>query len=88
MTTIRMNETIETVQAWFAAFFAGHAMATPVDATRMELKRLYREVFQHPLGPVKSAAHLLPEALSETARNFLEFMAHPGPKGLCTPGAG
>ena len=57
-------------------------------ATRMELKRLYREVFQHPLGPVKSAAHLLPEALSETARNFLEFMAHPGPKGLCTPGAG
>jgi hypothetical protein len=36
-----MNETIEAVQAWFAAFFAGHAAPTPADATRLELKRFH-----------------------------------------------
>jgi UDP-N-acetylglucosamine acyltransferase len=57
-------------------------------AARLELKRLYREVFHHPLGPVKAAVALLPEITSETGRCFLEFMAAAGPKGLCTPGAG
>ena len=55
---------------------------------RQELKRLYREVFSHPQGPVKSAALLLNDTISESGRRFLEFIATPGPKGLCTPGSG
>lgn len=55
---------------------------------RQELKRLYREVFSHPQGPVKSAVALLNDATSESGRRFLEFVAAPGPKGLSTPGSG
>jgi len=57
-------------------------------AARQELKRLYREVFSHPSGPVKSAILLLEETTSESGRRFLEFLAAPGAKGLSTPGAG
>ena len=57
-------------------------------AARLELKRLYREVFHHPLGPVKSAAALLTGITSPSGHHFLEFIAHPGRKGLSTPGAG
>ena len=56
-------------------------------AARQELKRLYREVFSHPFGPVKSAALLLPETTSASGRRFLEFVASPGSKGLSTPGS-
>lgn len=55
-------------------------------AARQELKRLYREVFSHALGPVKSATLLLPGTTSESGRLFLEFLASPGTKGLSTPG--
>jgi len=58
------------------------------NAARLELKRLYREVFHHALGPVKAATALLPETASETGRRFLAFIAVTGSKGLCTPGAG
>jgi UDP-N-acetylglucosamine acyltransferase len=54
---------------------------------RQELKRLYRDVFRHELGAVKAAARLLTTTASESGRRFLEFMAAPGPKGLCTPGS-
>lgn len=57
-------------------------------AARLELKRLYREIFNHPLGPAKSAAALLAETTSPSGRLFLEFMATPGSKGISTPGAG
>lgn len=57
-------------------------------ATRLELKRLYREVFSHALGPVKGAAALLTGITSGSGRQFLEFIAQPGQKGVCTPGAG
>ena len=57
-------------------------------AARQELKRLYREVFAHPLGPVKSAVLLLADTTSASGRCFLEFIANPGSKGLSTPGAG
>ena len=56
--------------------------------SRLEMKRLYREVFGHALGPVKSAEALLSETSSETGRRFLEFIAATGPKGISTPGAG
>ena len=56
-------------------------------AARLELKRLYREVFGHPLGPVKSASLLLTETNSASGRRFLEFLANPGPKGTSTPAA-
>lgn len=55
---------------------------------RLELKRLYRQVFQHPLGPVKAATALLPETQSTSGRTFLSFIAATGSKGLATPGAG
>lgn len=55
---------------------------------RLELKRLYRLLFQHPLGPVKAAALLRVDAISETAITLLEFIAATGSKGLATPGQG
>lgn len=58
------------------------------NAARLELKRLYRAVYQHPLGPLKAAASLLEETDSATGREFLSFIAAAGSKGLCTPGAG
>ncbi len=54
---------------------------------RLELKRLYRAVFQHSSGPVKGAAALLSQTSSLTGRRFLDFIAHPSPKGLGTPGS-
>jgi UDP-N-acetylglucosamine acyltransferase len=57
-------------------------------AARLELKRLYRRVYKDACGPVKAAAALLPEIMSASGRRFLEFIAQPGSKGLCTPGAG
>ena len=56
-------------------------------AARQELKRLYREVFSHPLGPVKSANLLLSEVTSDSGRLFLEFIAEPGSKGVSTHGS-
>lgn len=55
---------------------------------RLELKRLYRSVFQHAMGPVKSAAALLEETTSVTGRAFLQFIATSSSKGLATPGSG
>jgi UDP-N-acetylglucosamine acyltransferase len=57
-------------------------------AARQELKRLYRDVFSHALGPVKAATQFLTETTSESGRRFLEFLAAPGSKGLSTPGTG
>ncbi len=57
-------------------------------AARLELKRLYRAVFQHPLGPLKAAAALLEETTSPNGRTFLSFISGTGNKGLSTPGAG
>ncbi len=54
---------------------------------RLELKRLYRAVFHHPSGPVKGAAALLPLTESPSGCRFLDFIAHPSPKGLGTPGS-
>ncbi len=56
-------------------------------SARQELKRLYQALFRHPLGPVHAAAALLAETASPHGRCFLEFIAQPGPKGLCTPRA-
>lgn len=39
-----MTETIEAARHWFAAFFAAHPVETPLDATRMELKRRHCEL--------------------------------------------
>lgn len=56
---------------------------------RLELKRLYRLLFQHPLGPVKAAAQLLLSGTpSDTAKTFLQFIAATGSKGIATPGQG
>lgn len=55
--------------------------------SRLELKRVYRGVYQHPLGPVKAAAILLESVDTPEAAAFLKFLATPGPKGLSTPGS-
>ena len=39
-----MSETCACVEAWFAAFFASHAVPTATDAVRMELKRFHCEM--------------------------------------------
>ena len=54
-------------------------------ATRLSLKRLYRTVFSHPLGPAKAAAVLLLETTEEIPRRLLTFLATPSTKGLSTP---
>lgn len=56
-------------------------------SARLELKRAWAEVYRSPLGPVKAAARALEEARwTEAARNFLEFVANPGAKGVAGPG--
>ncbi len=55
-------------------------------AARLDLKRAWTTVIQSPMGPVKGAAAALASRVwTEASRKLLEFIAHPGPKGVAGP---
>ena len=62
-----MTETIEAVQNWFAAFVAAHPGRTPLDASRVELKRRHCELVRDEALALARSLELTPRQITLAA---------------------